>query len=143
MILFSLLSSSSRDWALSLSRAMPRLLHCHTFSFFSIINDELKEMENKINKFGQKIKIFCLRWDLTSRLIRICWIRSDLHFFCFGPYSFRATLVRRDKIACLRWNLRSRLIPICWIRWLFFLFHFGPKMPVWGKFDRKKSKLSV
>ena len=42
-----------------------------------------------LHKFVQKIKIFCLRWNLASRLIRKCWIRCRCSRYLFWLKSTR------------------------------------------------------
>ena len=51
-----------------------------------------------------------LRWNLTSTLIKICWIRCSCSIFW-------ANLVRTGKIVWLRWNLAIRLIQISRFSW--------------------------
>ena len=110
----------------------------------------------------QNIKIVSLRWNLLSRLIRICKIISFekaefdgdfifLSFFLFFFFFawdekslFWTNLFQKIKIFRLSWNLLSRLIWICGIQWVMLTFLFFPfSISLFRQIWSKKSKLPV
>ena len=62
-------------------------------------------------KFGPKIKILTLSWNLMPMLIRVCINRGEIHFSVFDQrYPFLGNLVqtkkkKKEKINSLSWNL--------------------------------------
>ena len=72
----------------------------------------------------QKIKIFCLSWNLVRGLFRYAEFISDVHFLSFWLEILSwANLFKNIKIVTLDW----RLIWICGIQWWrsFLLFLTG------------------
>ena len=57
-------------------------------------------------KFGPKIKILTLSWNLMPMIIRVCRGQGDIHFSVFDQkYPFWVNLVQKNKINNLSWNL--------------------------------------
>ena len=57
-------------------------------------------------KFGPKIKILTLSWNLTHMLIWVCRSQGDVHFFIFDQkYPLLVNLVQKNKVNSLSINL--------------------------------------
>ena len=109
-----------------------------------------------LGKFGPKISIASLSWDLVPRIIGK--FNGDDHFSPFSSeitqYSecnggvhiivlywkctFWAVLVENFTIACLSWNLVPILIWICWIQWWYLLLLFLTGITLLEKIWSKK-----
>ena len=81
----------------------------------------LRQEISSLDKFGQKIKIFCLSWNFLSRLI---WI-------------FRIHFVQKIQISSLSWNLLPLLIGISRIHWWCSFSCFSSQIQFFSKFGPK------
>ena len=90
-------------------------------------------------KFGPKIKIVSLSWNLLPRLIPIRWIQWECSLFLFSTKNtlFWVNLVQKIKTVNSRWNLVLRLIWTCRIQFWCSLFLFLPEIPFLGTFGPK------
>ena len=93
-----------------------------------------------LGKFGPKIKIVSLNWNLVPRLMQICRIQW---WFWFFPFSTMNTFFDKfgPKIQnCLEWNLVHGLIQISRIEWF---FRFRLEIPFFGNFVQKINIVSL
>ena len=96
-------------------------------------------------KFGPKIKIVSLSWNLVPRLIPIRWIQWEGSLFLFSTRNtlFWVNLVQKIKIVNSRWNLVLRLIWTCRIQFWCSLFLFFTRNTLFGYIWSKILKLLV